>query len=111
DLGSSGFDRVAPTSKVGVRPLTVVDRVFRLSRQLAVWTEHLHRRLLHSLIHLAPEDLLNRALGSRHAALAHPREGAHLVEPEDFDLGVYLRKLLPDDRGLARGPSVPVDLL
>ena len=76
----------------------MINRIVAGVGQLAIRAEHLHRHLLHALIHLAPEYFLNRAFGAGHAGLAHARQRAHLVQAEDFGLGIHLRQLLANDR-------------
>jgi len=93
-LGGAGFDCVAARSQIGVSPLTVIDSVVALAFELSVRPEHFHRDLLHSLIHFAPEDFLYRSFGTRNSGLAHSGQRAHLIEPEDFDLGINLCELL-----------------
>src|SRR5689334_7978802 len=98
NLGGAGFYRVDARPQITVGPLSVINRVFGFASQLAVWSQKLHSHLLHSLIHLAPEDLLNRAFRSRHTGLRHPRDGAHLIQTENLDLRVHLSEILADDR-------------
>src|SRR5215510_9376154 len=89
----------------------MIDRIGALSGKLTIRTQHLHRHLLEALIHLAPEDLLNRTLRPRYSALAHPSRRAHLVQSEDLDFSVHLRKLLSDDGVFACGSAVAVEHL
>src|SRR5581483_2255219 len=74
NLAGAGFDGIAARPQVAVRPFAVIDGRVAGGGQLAVGAEHLHRHLLQALIHLAPEDFLNRAFGAGHACLAHARQ-------------------------------------
>ena len=85
-LGRAGFDRISPSAQVRIRPDSLVDRVCVARQQLSVRPEQLLRDLLKTLIQLTPEELLDGALGARHAGCRDPAEGSHLVEAHDFDL-------------------------
>src|SRR5262249_56560428 len=58
-------DRAAPRVEEEVRPASVVDGVRRALQQDAVLAEQADRGLELALVHLAPEELLDRALGPR----------------------------------------------
>src|ERR1700719_5132993 len=90
-LGCAGFDRISPRAQVCIRPDSLVDRMRVTRQQLSVRTEQLLRDLLKALIQLAPEELLDRALGARHAGRRDPAEGTHLIEAHDLDLCAALR--------------------
>ena len=108
-LRGTSLDSVAPGSQIRVRPLAVVDCMRTLVCELAVRPEKLHRHLLHSLIHLAPEYFLDGSLGAGDSGLVHSGEGAHLIEPEDFDLGVDLCQLLSNNRVTAGNTTIAFD--
>src|SRR4051794_31703583 len=108
DLRGPRFDGVAPRAQVAVRPLAVVDRARVAAFQLAVWTQQLLRDLLEALVQLAPENLLDRALGSGDAGRADAAEGAHLVRAHGFDFDVALRQFLADDGIVGGGAAVPL---
>src|SRR5262249_3860633 len=101
DFRRARFDCVPARAQIGVGPLAVIDGICRLAGQLAVRPKHFHRDLLHSLVHLAPEYLLNRPFWSWNARFGDSRDAAHLVQAKDFNFGVDLGELLPDDRIVA----------
>src|SRR5215212_6864928 len=104
DFAGALLDGVAARAEVGVLPGALVKIL-----ELAVGAEYLLRGLLRALVHLAPVEFLNRALGAGRARLAQRRQGAVGVEAQDFQLKISLRELLPDERVTARGPSVALD--
>src|SRR5262245_66293963 len=87
NFGRARFDRIAASAQISVSPLTVVDRVPAASGELPISSKHLHRHLLHSLVHLDPEYFLNRDFRDGDAALAYPRTRAILIEAEFFYIG------------------------
>src|ERR1700691_4335649 len=109
DLRRARFDGVAPRTQPIIGPLSVVESEFGAACQLAVWSEQFHGDLLEALIQLAPENLLDGAFRAGLAGFHHAADGAHLVQAHDFDFGVALRQLLPDDRVLGGGASVAFD--
>jgi len=108
-FGSAGFDRISTGSQVGIRPDPVVDRARIAGHQLAVGAEQLLRDLLEPLVELAPENLLDGALGPWHARCGDAAESAHLVEAHDFDFRAALGEFLADEGIFGSGPAVALD--
>src|SRR4029450_5257858 len=69
-------DRPASRVEEEMRPAAVVHRVRRPLLELTVRTEERQRRIRLALVHLAPEELLDRAFGTRDLAAQRLRQGA-----------------------------------
>src|SRR5262245_46768344 len=67
-------DRATLRVEEEVRPAAVVDRVLRATDERRVWADQLARDVELALVHLAPEELLDRALRARHAAAQDLRQ-------------------------------------
>src|SRR5215216_5434549 len=76
NLAGARLDGVAARAEVGVLPGAAVEVL-----ELAVGAEYLLRGLLRPLVHLAPVELLDGALGAGDVGLAQGRSSAVGVEP------------------------------
>src|SRR5215204_5752594 len=68
DFAGARLDGVAARAEVGVLPGAFIEIL-----ELAVGAEYLLRGLLRALVHLAPVELLDRALGAGDGRLAQRR--------------------------------------
>src|SRR5262249_59992510 len=75
-LGGARRDRAAARVEEEVRPAPLVDGVGGALQQDGVWAEQAERRLQLALVHLAPEELLDGALGAGHLATQRAGEVA-----------------------------------
>src|SRR5271168_4547786 len=109
-LGGAGFNCISSSPQVSVGPNSLVNGVGVAAQQLTIRTEQLLRDLLEPLVEFAPEYLLDRPLGPRHACGAYAAECPHLIETHDFNFCAALRELLADDRIFARRPPVALNI-
>src|SRR5207248_6326750 len=98
DLRRAGVDRLGLRPHPAVLPAPVLDREGRLRREGAVHALDSNRRLLHSLVHLAPVQLGHARLWAGRVTVLRAREVAQADEPEDVRLDLSLRDLLPGRR-------------